>query len=145
MTVMVFRVIGVRASTLPTGVSRRVMAGRTLTHLEWQVKFEPGVLEARGTKDGKVVLTEKRETTTGKPESIRLTPDRTEINADGEDVAVLKVEIYGAGRALPTAANMISFKVTVYRARRSHCAASPCPSPKTPASMASLWPADRNA
>jgi len=84
-----------------------------LTHLEWQVKFEPGVLEARGTKDGKVVLSEKRETTTGKPESIRLTTDRTEISADGEDVAVLKVEVLdGAGRALPTAANMISFKVT---------------------------------
>ena len=55
-----------------------------LTHLEWSVKYEPGVLEARGTKDGKVVLTEKRETTGG-PASIKLTADRTEINADGED------------------------------------------------------------
>ncbi len=70
------------------------------------------MLEARGTKDGKVVLTEKRETT-GKPESIRLTSDRTEINADGEDVAVLSVEVLDKeGRAIPTAANMISFKVT---------------------------------
>jgi beta-galactosidase len=83
-----------------------------LTHLEWKVTYEPGVLEARGTKDGKVVLTEKRETTGG-PESIRLTADRTEINADGDDVAVLKVEVLdGAGRPIPTAANMISFKVT---------------------------------
>ena len=56
-----------------------------MTHLEWKVHYEPGVLEARGTKDGKVVLTEKRETT-GEPASIRLTPDRNEINADGEDV-----------------------------------------------------------
>ncbi len=83
-----------------------------LTHLEWNVKYEPGVLEARGKKDGKVVLVEKRETT-GKPESIRLTADRTEINADGEDVAVLRVEVLDKeGLALPTAANMISFKVT---------------------------------
>jgi beta-galactosidase len=83
-----------------------------LTHLEWSVKYEPGVLEARGTKDGKVVLTEKRETT-GKPESIKLTADRTEISADGEDVAVLRVELLdGAGRAIPTAANLISFKAT---------------------------------
>jgi beta-galactosidase len=83
-----------------------------LTHLEWSVKYEPGVIEARGTKDGKVVLVEKRETT-GKPESIRLTADRPEINADGDDVAVLKVEVLDKeGRALPTAANMISFKVT---------------------------------
>ena len=83
-----------------------------LTHLEWSVKYEPGVLEARGTKDGKVVLVEKRETT-GDPVAIRLTTDRTEINADGEDVAVLKVEVLDKeGRAIPTAHNLISFKVT---------------------------------
>jgi beta-galactosidase len=83
-----------------------------LTHLEWSVKYEPGVLEARGTKDGKVVLTEKRETTGG-PESIRLTTDRTEINADGEDVAILRVEVLDKeGRAIPTAGNLISFKVS---------------------------------
>jgi beta-galactosidase len=82
------------------------------THLEWKVKYEPGVLEARGTKDGKVVLVEKRETT-GQPESIRLTPDRTEINADGEDVAILRVEVLDKeGRPVPTADNMISFKVS---------------------------------
>jgi beta-galactosidase len=82
-----------------------------LTHLEWKVKYEPGVLEARGTKDGKVALTEKRETT-GDPVAIRLTADRTEINADGDDVAVLKVEVLDKeGRAIPTAANKISFRV----------------------------------
>jgi len=83
-----------------------------LTHLEWSVKYEPGVLEARGTKDGKVVLTEKRETTC-EPESIRLTPDRTEINADGEDVCVLRVEVLDKeGRTVPTADVPILFKVT---------------------------------
>ncbi len=83
-----------------------------LTHLEWKVKYEPGVLEARGTKDRKVVLVEKRETT-GKPEFIRLTADRTEINADGEDVAVLRVEVLDKeGRAVPTADNLIQFKIT---------------------------------
>jgi beta-galactosidase len=83
-----------------------------LTHLEWSVKYEPGVIEARGTKNGKVVLTEKRETT-GDPVAIRLKTDRTEINADGEDVAVLTVEVLDKeGRAIPTAHNLISFKVT---------------------------------
>jgi beta-galactosidase len=83
-----------------------------LTHLEWKVKYEPGVLEARGTKDGKVVLTEKRETA-GDPVSIRLTPDRTEINADGEDVSVLRVEVLDKeGRAIPTADVLLNFKVT---------------------------------
>jgi len=83
-----------------------------LTHLEWKVKFEPGVLEARGTKNGKVVLTEKRETT-GEPASIRLTPDRSEINADGEDVCILRVEALDKqGRPVPTADSPIVFKVT---------------------------------
>ena len=83
-----------------------------LTHLEWSVKYEPGVLEARGTKDGKVVLVEKRETT-GAPESIRLTADRTEIDANGEDVVVLRVEVLDKnGRPVPTADDLISFKVS---------------------------------
>ncbi|HEY5056152.1 MAG TPA: beta-galactosidase GalA, partial [Acidobacteriaceae bacterium] len=57
-----------------------------LGHVEWKAFYEPGAIEARGSKDGKVVLTEKRETT-GAPASIRLTADRTEINADSEDVS----------------------------------------------------------
>jgi beta-galactosidase len=83
-----------------------------LGHVEWKVKYEAGAIEARGSKGGKVVLTEKHETT-GPTVAIRLTADRTEINADGEDVAILKVEALDKeGRAVPTASNLISFKVT---------------------------------
>ena len=64
------------------------------------------------SKDGKVVLTEKRETT-GPTAAIRLTADRSEINADGEDVAVLKVEALDKeGRLVPTANNHVGFKIT---------------------------------
>jgi beta-galactosidase len=83
-----------------------------LGHVEWKIRYEPGAIEARGTKDGKVVLTEKRETTGG-AESLRLTADRTEINADGEDVAVLKVEALDKnGGAVPTSQNLIDFHVS---------------------------------
>ncbi len=83
-----------------------------LGHVEWKVKYEPGAIEARGSKDGKIVLTEKRETV-GKPVAIRLTADRSEIDADGEDIAVLKVEVLDKeGRAVPTGGNKIGFKVT---------------------------------
>jgi beta-galactosidase len=83
-----------------------------LGHVEWKVKYEAGSIEARGSKGGKVVLTEKHETT-GPTVAIRLTADRTEINADGEDIAILKVEALDKeGRAVPTASNLISFKVT---------------------------------
>jgi len=83
-----------------------------LGHVEWKIRYEPGSIEARGTKDGKVVLTEKRETT-GEAVAIRLTADRTEINADGEDVAVITVEALDKdGRAVPTAQNLINFHVS---------------------------------
>ena len=52
-----------------------------------------------------MVLTEKRETT-GPTVAIRLTADRTEIDADGEDVPMVKVEALDSeGRPVPTAGN----------------------------------------
>ena len=83
-----------------------------LSHVEWKVRYEPGVIEARGLKDGKMVLSAKRETT-GPAVAIRLTADRTEIKADGEDVAILTVEALDSqGRPVPTANNFIGFKVS---------------------------------
>lgn len=84
----------------------------SLSHVEWKVNYEPGVIEARATRNGKVVLTERRETT-GKPASIRLTADRNAIHANGEDVAVLRVEVLDAkGRLVPVADDLIVFTVT---------------------------------
>jgi beta-galactosidase len=83
-----------------------------LGHVQWKAKFEKGAIEARGSKDGKVVITERRETT-GPTVAIRLTADRTEINADGEDLVLLKVEALDKeGRPVPTANNLITFKVS---------------------------------
>jgi beta-galactosidase len=83
-----------------------------LGHVEWKVKYVPGFIEARGSKGGKVVLTEKRETT-GPAVAIRLTADRNEIDANGEDVAILKVEAFDKeGRAVPTADNLLGFKIS---------------------------------
>ena len=83
-----------------------------LHHLEWKVKYAPGFIEARGSKDSKVVLTAKRETT-GAPVKIRLTAHRAEIAADGEDIAIVRVEAVDSdGRAVPTADNLIRFKVS---------------------------------
>jgi beta-galactosidase len=96
---------------LVNGVSAGIQKVPHLSHLEWKVKYEPGVIEARGIKNGKVVLIEKRETT-GPAASLRLTADRTEILADGEDVAVLKVEALDSqGRTVPVADDLIAFRV----------------------------------
>ena len=83
-----------------------------LTHLEWQVKYEPGAIEARGMRDGKVVMTARRETT-GTPQAIRLSADRNEIAADGEDIAIVRVEVLdSAGRTISTADNLIKFRIS---------------------------------
>jgi beta-galactosidase len=83
-----------------------------LGHVQWKVRYEPGMIEARGSRDGKVVVSDKRETT-GPAAKIRLTANRTEINADGEDVVLIKVEgLDKDGRLDPLADNHIGFKVT---------------------------------
>jgi beta-galactosidase len=79
------------------------------SHLEWDIDYEPGTLEAKGIKDGKI-LTDKIETT-GDAVKIVLTPDRSIINADGQDVSVVTVTaIDSKGREVPTAGNLIQFE-----------------------------------
>jgi beta-galactosidase len=78
-------------------------------HLEWKVPYAPGVLEARASKGGKVVLTEKRETA-GRPAKIVAVADRTNISADGQDLAIVNVSIVDAqDRPVPTAGNKVVF------------------------------------
>jgi beta-galactosidase len=82
-----------------------------LGHVQWKAVYRPGAIEARGYKDGKLVLSEKRETT-GPAVALRLTADRNTIDADGEDVALIKVEALDtAGRPVPTANIKLAFKI----------------------------------
>ena len=83
------------------------------SHLEWNVKYEPGTLSARGyDTDGKAIG-ETRVETTGEPEAIVLEPDRTKITADGADISFVTVKIVDAqGRTVPTANNEMTFSVT---------------------------------
>ena len=81
------------------------------SHLAWNVRYAPGTIEARGYKDGKQVMTAKRETA-GPAARLVLTADRTEISADGEDVAMFAIEVQDSqGRVVPTADNQVSFRV----------------------------------
>jgi beta-galactosidase len=76
------------------------------------VAYAPGVLEARATRRGTVVLTDKRETA-GPAVKIVAAADRSRILGDGQDVAVINVTIVDAqGRPVPDASNMVAFKVT---------------------------------
>jgi len=80
-------------------------------HVSWSVPYVAGKLEARGYMDGKVAQTSTVETT-GEPARIVLTPDRSTINADGEDISVVNVSVVDEnGFVVPTASNDISFDI----------------------------------
>lgn len=81
------------------------------SHLEWKVPYEPGVIEARGIRKGKTLVTKIE--TTGNPASIKIDADRPLILADGEDVSVITVTARdGQGREIPIANNLIRFELS---------------------------------
>ncbi len=81
------------------------------SHIAWEVDYEPGTLLARGYKSGKEILTDLVETT-GEPAVIRLIPNRQTMKSDGEDVAVITVQVNDLkGRLVPTAGNEIAFSL----------------------------------
>ena len=80
-------------------------------HLEWQVSYAPGRLEAKGANHGKQ-LSAVRETT-GEPAGIALAPDRSSLTADGADLAWVAVSVVDdKGRVVPTAGNRVCFSVS---------------------------------
>lgn len=80
-------------------------------HVVWRVKYEPGTIKAVSRKEGKVVM-EKEIHTAGEPAQIRLTADRTEIQADGTDLSFITVEIVDKdGNLCPNADNLVNFDV----------------------------------
>jgi beta-galactosidase len=81
-------------------------------HLVWKVKYAAGTIEARASKGGRVVLTDKRETA-GPAAKIVAVADRGKIAADGQDAAVISVTVVDAqGRPVPMADNKVTFAVS---------------------------------
>ena len=80
-------------------------------HLQWMVKYTPGKLEAFGKRNGKKLYAKVE--TAGSPYKIVITPDRNEINADGEDVCVMNITVTDKeGREVADAMNLIQFSTT---------------------------------
>jgi beta-galactosidase len=81
------------------------------SHLQWNVLYEPGTLEAIAYKKGKKI-TAKIETT-GQATSVVLTPDKTILMADGKDATVVNISITDEkGREVPTANNQLAFTIS---------------------------------
>ena len=80
-------------------------------HLKWKAVYKPGRVVAVGYKNGKRIMTQTIETT-GPASKIMLKADRQTLNADGQDVAIVTVEIQdGKGRIVPDACQQLSFQL----------------------------------
>ncbi|MDF1575386.1 MAG: glycoside hydrolase family 2 TIM barrel-domain containing protein [Bacteroidales bacterium] len=80
--------------------------------LRWmEVPYEPGELKAVAYKDGEKIG-ESMVETAGEPFELRLTPDRTRLEADGMDLCYVTVEMVDAkGRVTPLAMDLLEFSV----------------------------------
>lgn len=76
------------------------------------VCYEPGVLRAEGVSDGLVCESVVLQTA-GEPVDLRLTADRTRLDADGQDLSFITVEIVdGDGLVVPVADRQLSVSVS---------------------------------
>ncbi len=81
------------------------------SHLQWDVNYETGTLEAVGYKKGKK-LTSKVETT-GNAYNVVLSPDKTILTPNGKDATVINISITDEkGREVPIADNMVKFYIS---------------------------------
>lgn len=77
--------------------------------LEWELRYKPGTVIAKGYKKGKIVVTEKIETT-DVASKIALSVNRSQLTANGQDVAVITVQLNDfKNRFVPTANKEIFF------------------------------------
>ncbi|WP_139059131.1 beta-galactosidase GalB [Polaribacter reichenbachii] len=84
---------------------------KTKYRLSWQVPYQPGSLKVVAYNKGKKVA-EKEIKTADKAAKIKLTADRSLINADGKDLSYITVKIEDKnGNFVPLANNLIKFKI----------------------------------
>ncbi|WP_183580620.1 beta-galactosidase GalA [Mucilaginibacter sp. X5P1] len=80
-------------------------------HLEWQVKYEPGTLEAIGYKKGLKAGYDVVKTTSS-PYQVKLQANEPVIKADGKDIAIITVKTTDKDNlVVPTADNEIGFSI----------------------------------
>ena len=81
-------------------------------YVDFEVEYTPGELVAIGYNNGILVSMDVKNTA-GEPVSILLTPDRTTIKADGEDVTIVTAAIVDKnGIVVPNANNRVEFKIS---------------------------------
>ncbi|HMK38330.1 MAG TPA: DUF4982 domain-containing protein, partial [Bacteroidota bacterium] len=80
-------------------------------HLEWTVSSRAGVLTARGYHGASLVL-EQRVEPSGEAAALQMIPDRSVIRADGEDIAVVTVQVADSqGRLVRDDSSTVFFSI----------------------------------
>jgi beta-galactosidase len=80
--------------------------------LAWAVAYSPGELLAVGYDSAGGEVLRQAISTTGQPAVIRLIADREALQADGRDMAIIRVEIVDSeGRLVPDADNHVQFEI----------------------------------
>ncbi|MES1158527.1 MAG: beta-galactosidase GalA [Terricaulis silvestris] len=101
-----------RVELFVNGVSLGAKDVERNRHVEWRAPYAPGFIEARGFKDGRLVLTQRRETT-GPAHKLALSADRANLSADGEDCVSVALEVQDArGRMVPAANDAVTFAIS---------------------------------
>ena len=78
-------------------------------HLKWKAVYQPGRVEATGYKNGRRILTKTIETTKAAAKVV-LKADRHQIAADGQDMAIVNIELHDQkGRFVPNACPVLTF------------------------------------
>ena len=94
------------------GVSLGRKTMKPQSKLTWKVKYTRGTLSAKGFDATGKVIAETKVETTGDATTLKLTPDRSIIDADGKDLAVFTVAAFDAqDRLVPVAQNKIDFSL----------------------------------
>jgi beta-galactosidase len=91
--------------TSPNGSSGKL-------HLTWDVPFAPGQLVAVAMQDGVEVARDELDTA-GPAYTLRLTPDKTVISADGKSLSYITVDVVDSnGVMLPSGNNLINISIS---------------------------------
>jgi beta-galactosidase len=107
-------------TTEPTGDDKNFPSGSYTSpngstgklHLTWHVPFRPGQLVAVARNASGHVVARDEQDTAGSPYTLRVTPDRTVLAADGKSLSYLSVDVVDRHAVVvPDADNAITFSV----------------------------------
>ncbi len=92
-------------------LGKKRTARNTRFTAEWELPYKKGTLKAVGYTKGKKVAASALQSS-GQVTSIKLSPDRSEISANDQDISYITVELVDSdGNRNPKADNLIKFKI----------------------------------